>query len=189
MTVRAIWLRIMIGFAVVGSGCTPSTAPTATPQPSESRAPPVGGLPQGCGPIDLRTTSGERVDLAGTWIQVDTPGSEPTTWWIQTLGDCVWGVGKVDELPEDPLPATVQHLTGRIRTDFVIEGEIVLVGPNVDFLNSSIFSPVEIIIDFDDAGQISLREDREHGVEGPRCPSPANYCPRPVILRRSGSGN
>jgi hypothetical protein len=187
MTVRALGLRIMIGFAVVGSACTPGTPPTATPQQSESPAPLAGGLPPGCDPIDLRTTSGERVDLDGTWIQVDTPGGEPTTWWIRTLGDCVWGVGKVDEFPEDPLPATVQHLTGRIGTDFVIEGEIVLVGPAV-FFPSTIYAPVEFIIEFDDAGQISLREDREHGIEGPRCPSPANYCPRPVILRRSGSG-
>jgi len=189
MSVRALGLWIMVGLALVGSGCTLSTAPTPPPGPSESHALPAGGLPPGCGLIDLRTPSGERVDLAGTWTQVDTPGDPATTWWIRTLGDCVWGVGKVDVFPEDPVPATVQHLRGKIRTDFVIEGEIVLVGPAVVFPNTSIYAPVEIIIEFDDAGQISLHEDREHGVQGPRCPFPATYCPRPVILRRSGSGN
>jgi len=190
MTVRALGLRLMVGLALVGSGCTSSTTPTTTPQPSESRAPPVGGLPPGCGPIDLRTPSGERVDLDGTWIEVDTPGATPATWWIRTLGDCVWGVGKVDEFPENPGPDTVQHLRGKVRTDFVIEGEIVLVGPAVaTAIAATAYARVELIIEFDEAGLINLREDREHGVQGPRCPNPPFDCPRPVVLRRSGSGN
>ncbi len=129
------------------------------------------------------------MELGGTWTQVDTPGGPATTWWIRALGDCVWGVGKVDEFPEEPLPATVQHLRGQIRNDFVIEGEIVLVGPAVVVPSTTSYARVELIIEFDDAGQISLREDREHGVQGPRCPSPPFYCPRPLVLRRSGSGN
>jgi len=190
MSASRAWLLALIGAACVVAACTPSPAPATSGPVTESSATEVGNLPPGCEPIDLRTPSGERVDLDGTWIEVDTPGATPATWWIRTLGDCVWGVGKVDEFPENPGPDTVQHLRGKVRTDFVIEGEIVLVGPAVaTAIAATAYARVELIIEFDEAGLINLREDREHGVQGPRCPNPPFDCPRPVVLRRSGSGN
>ena len=124
--------------------------------------------------------------LDGTWTQEVTEGSPAVTWWIRTSGDCVWGASKVEVFASDPFadtPDSVQNLRGQIRTDFVIEGEIVLLGPSRFFMAAPIYAPVRILIEFDDAGEIVLREDRVYGVEGPRCLDPSGYCPRPFVLR------
>jgi len=108
------------------------------------------------------------------------------TWWIRTQGDCVWGVGKTEVFASHPFgggPDSVQNFRGHIRTDFVIDGDIALLGPAVFFLGATISSPVRILIEFDDSGEIVLREDRAYGVEGARCLDPSGYCLRPLVLR------
>lgn len=106
------------------------------------------------------------------------------TWWIRTAGDCVWGVGTVNEVPVAADPFTVQSLRGRIGSDYVIEGEIASVGPPDPFLVlTPVYAPVRFIVDFDERGTF-LREDRVPADRGPRCLGvPSAFCAPPLILR------
>ncbi len=190
MATQTPWLRrALIGAAIVVAACTPSPAPpTATP-PTESLPAEVGNLPPGCDPIDLRTPSGQTVDLTGIWIQDEKEGRQPSKWWIRTLGDCIWGTGTYDDYTEDAFLTradSVQVFQGRMGNDFVIDGTIVLLGSPPFFAVVQFFAEVRIIIDFDDDGQIMLREDRAPGVQGPSCPDPVYYCPLPLLLRPAG---
>jgi len=186
MSVRRLWLQALLGAACVVAACTPTAAPSSTVPQTESPAAEVGNLPPGCDPIDLRSPDGQAVDLNGTWIHGGEGGGTPATWWIRTVGDCIWGTGIFDDYTEGgpgDQPDSVQGLQGRMGDDFVIDSTIVFLGPDAVLLYPA---EVRIIIDFDDDGQIILREDREPGVEGPRCPDAANYCPPPLVLRRKG---
>jgi len=182
--------RVLIGAAMVVAACTPSPAvvsPTSTP-PTESSPAEVRNLPPGCAPIDLRTTSGQAVDLTGIWIQDENEGRVPSKWWIRALGDCVWGTGIYDTYSEDAFLSrseSVQVLQGRVGNDFVIEGTIVLLGPHPAFAVLQYRADVRIQIDIDAEGRITLREDRLPGIQGPRCPDPVGYCPAPLLLRPS----
>jgi hypothetical protein len=163
-------------------------SPTSAP-PTESPAAAVGNLPPGCEPIALRSPAGEPVDLNGIWIQDDQESRRPSKWWIRTLGDCIWGTGIFDDYSEDGFSAyaeSVQGLQGRVGNDFVIDGTIVLLGPHPAFAVPQYLAEVRLLIEFDPAGQVTLREDRIPGVQGPRCPDPNVVCPQPLVLRRSG---
>jgi hypothetical protein len=177
---------VLLAATLAAAGCGASPALIPTPAPTETPAPAAGNLPPGCDPIDLRTPSGGPVSLDGTWTEEVAEGSPGVTWWIRTRGDCVWGASKEEVVASDPFadtPDSVQNLRGQIRTDFVIEGEIVLLGPSDFFMSAPIYAPVRILIEFDDAGEIVLREDRVYGVQGPRCVDPSGYCRRPFVLR------
>jgi hypothetical protein len=191
MATQTPWLRrALIGAAIVVAACTPSSAPPTSAPPTASEAAEVGNLPSGCDPIDLRSTTGEAVELTGIWIQDANEGRQPSKWWIRAFGDCVWGSGTYDDYTEDAFltrAASVQVLQGRMGNDFVIDGTIVLLGPGRPSLTVPQFiAEVRIIIDFDDDGQIMLREDRVPGVQGPRCPDAVGYCPLPLLLRPKG---
>jgi hypothetical protein len=111
------------------------------------------------------------------------------TWWIQTAGDCVWGAGQVEDVPPPEAVSAsvddVQSLNGRIGSDFVITGDIIWLAPLPISSpgNPARYAALRMLIEFDDAGGIVLREDRQPGVEGPRCPDPGGYCPNPLVLR------
>jgi hypothetical protein len=189
MAAQTPWLRrALIATACVVAGCAPSAAPPTSVPPTEIPAE-VGNLPSGCDPIDLRSPDGQAVDLNGTWIQGGEGGRTAATWWIRTVGDCIWGTGIFDDYTEGrgvDQPDSVQGLQGRMGDDFVIDSTIVFLGPHPGRAILQYRAEVRIILDFDDDGQIILREDREPGVAGPRCPDPVNYCPPPLVLRRSG---
>jgi len=174
----------VILLSLLVAGCMPSTAPSASGEPSPSAASSEArNLPPGCEPIELRAPSGELVVLNGVWRE-DT-ASTPMTWWIQTQGDCVWGAGAVGDTPSEgsvsSLPHEIQSLSGRIGPDFVITGEIIWLEP-APFTDYTAWAPLRMLIDFGEAGQISLREDREPGVTGLHCPDPTGYCPAPLVL-------
>jgi hypothetical protein len=42
-----------------------------------------------------------------------------------------------------------------------------------------------MFVEFDEAGGIVLREDREPGLTGVRCPDAGGYCPAPLVLQRA----
>lgn len=145
-------------------------------------------MPPGCESIELRAPTGERIDLNGDWAEVGTSG-ELMTWWIRTEGDCVWGAGYIDEVPLegsfDTRPDQVQSLAGHVGADFVITGEIISLAalPFSAPGDPPRYSPLRMFIDFADDGGITLREDRQPGVTGPRCPDPVGYCPEPLVLQ------
>ncbi len=188
MSVRRPWLRALLGAACVIAACTPTPAPATSVPATESPAAEVGNLPTGCEPIDLRSPAGEPVDLNGIWVQDDKEGRRPSKWWIRTLGDCIWGTGIFDEYTEVVIaadPGHVQTFHGTVANDFTIDSDIVLVGPRFVYLELPIFAEVRLLIEFDPAGEIILREDRIPGVQGPRCLDPLSFCPAPLLLRPS----
>ncbi len=180
-------LSALLAVGACTSTVAPSPSEAISAAPTVSAAP-AGNLPPGCELIDLRNPSGQRILLDGAWTEVDTTG-QPMTWWISTQGNCVWGAGQVDEVSPDrtiaALPDQVQSFSGHVGSDLVITGEILWLGPLpiAQPGSSSRYSPLRMIIDIDDAGQVLLREDREPGVSGPRCPAPGGYCPDPLVLK------
>lgn len=118
-------MRFLAAATLLGAGCSASQPPSPSVVPSESPVQAAGNLPPGCSPIDLRTPSGQRIQLDGTWTEVGTAG-ELMTWWIRTQGNCVWGAGYLEDVPGEGTfearPDHVQSLRGRIGSDFVITG-------------------------------------------------------------------
>jgi hypothetical protein len=181
----------MLSALLTAAACTSSAEPQASEALSAAPTATQGGtgdLPPGCVPIDLRAPNGERIELNGAWAEVGMAG-DLMTWWIRTEGDCVWGAGYIDEVPpegsQDVRPDQVQSLAGRLGADLVITGEIISLGaiPFSAPADPLRYSPLRMLIDVDDAGDITLREDRQPGVTGPRCPDPAGYCPAPLVLQ------
>jgi hypothetical protein len=184
---------ILIVLALLVAGCgTESPAPSgkASVLPSaEASAGLVGDLPPGCEPIAINGPDGQRAELDGTWTAEAHSSSLPETWWIRTRGDCLWGAGAVGrsgdaELFESPDPGRVQIIRGTIGGDFAVEGEIVQVAtPGFVPGPFRLWSPLRLLIEFEDGGAIVLREDRVLGEPGPRCPEPTNFCIPILVLR------
>jgi hypothetical protein len=182
-------LRVGLLAAALIAGCSQaSPQPSAESEPASPRAPtgPVGDLPAGCEPIDLRSPSGERVNLDGIWVQDAEGNAHAMKWWLWSFGDCLWGTGRNENYSENVAQGAsadqVQAFRGTIRDDFSIEAEMVLLGPHPVIGNLNREAEVRILISIDEDGSITLLEDREPGVTGPRCPT-SNYCPAPLLLR------
>jgi hypothetical protein len=171
--------------ACTSAPSSPASSSAGSEAPSPSAAA-VGNLPAGCEPIELRSPSGGRIDLDGIWVQDAEGNSHAMKWWLWSFGDCLWGAGRNENYSEDvAMGATadqVQAFRGTIRDDFSIEAEMVLLGPHQGVQTLIREAEVRILISIDENGGITLLEDREPGVTGPRCPS-SNYCPAPLLLR------
>jgi hypothetical protein len=178
-------------------GCA-APSPLSTPLPSASVGPITGELPPGCEPIDLRGPDGRPIDLTGAWSgPPDSVGfyqSPNETTWIRQVGDCVWAAIMDAEFRSDPnyvgdfdLPAgNLGTLSGRITSDFAIEGDLVSIRHGSP-LAPTIFVPLRMLIEFNSDGEIVLREDRDPSVLGPRCYAFTGsdpFCPAPVLLHR-----
>jgi hypothetical protein len=176
MAVGALLVAALIAACTASPTVPPSAQPSATASEADE------ALPPGCEPINLTSPTGERINLEGTW-----EGQE-MTWWIETAGNCVWGAGLIPSVLTAPnastLPHMVQSLNGYLGSDFVITGEILNLA--VPVAPGSPWAELRMLVSFDEAGEIILREDREPGVLGPRCPSPDLYCPAPLVLERVG---
>jgi hypothetical protein len=144
---------------------------------------PAGNLPPGCEPIELRNQSGELVTLDGIWIQEGEGDARPMTWWVESFGDCFWATGFADDHDASFQADAVQTIRGTIRDDFTIDGTAVLMAPHVAFYQPQKAAMLTFLVEIDDAGGISLREDRQPGVQGPRCYDPSLYCVAPLLLR------
>jgi hypothetical protein len=181
-------LCLLLGLLMLLSACTPSTSPSPSILPSASPSDAaVSNLPPGCEPHEVRGPDGERIDLDGTWVEEVGVDEAPMTWWIRTQGDCVWGAGTVDDVRgAEAIPDLVQTIRGRLGSDFGIDGEILRLGPySSSDAARQIYSPIRLLVDFDEDGQIVLREDRVYGVVGPRCGDPVIFCIPVLVLRRA----
>jgi hypothetical protein len=177
-------LLIVLGI-LVGAACTSTVQPSLSVPPVASPSAADGvGLPPGCEPIELRSPTGERIDLDGTWVE--DAEDTPMVWRIRTEGTCIWGSGEVEDIPyeETREPSSLQILRGHFGTDFTIAGEIVLLGPEAVALPPPIWAEVRFDIEVDENGEVRLREDRERGVPGPRCVEPTFACYPPLVLVR-----
>jgi hypothetical protein len=187
------WHRPAIALLLLVVGCSqgsPTASGDVSGAPSSGpSAGQAGALPPGCEPIDLRGPSGETLVLDGTWTAESHSSGLPKTWWIRTLGDCLWGAGAVGgpgdaALFEIPTAGRLQTLRGTIGRDYVVEGEIVQVAMSEFAIGDERpYSPLRLLIDFDEDGTVVLREDREPSAEGPRCPDPTLFCLPVLVLR------
>ena len=164
--------------APAAPGASPSSA---EPVPSANTA---RGLPPGCETIDLRSPTGERIDLTGAWAGSGIlAGESEAATWLQQVGDCVYGSVVGSGMLGDPLAGTITNLSGRVDPDFEIDFEVVIVSqPQV--LPFGTYSTMVVRIEWDDDGRIRLREDRDPGETASRCPQAALSCPAPVIWYR-----
>ena len=84
-------------------------------------------------------------------------------------------------------PDQVQSLSGRIGSDFVITGEILVWVPSPGARLAGAparWAPLRMLIDLG-TDEILLREDREPDEVGPRCPGTFSYCAAQLVLRRA----
>jgi hypothetical protein len=185
-------LLSLVAAVLVTAGCTQASVEPSPVSPlasAPSSVVPAGNLPPGCEPIELRTTTGVRVDLNGVWVQEAAGNLEPMTWWVESFGDCLWATGIADyydygESVSATLAHAVQTVRGTIGTDFTVAGTAVLLAPHDCVCLAPRVAEVTFDIVIDDAGGIRLEEDREAGVAGPRCVDPSSYCPPPLVLRQ-----
>jgi len=174
------------------AGCGPS--PSASPSPAAPSAAAFADLPAGCQPIDLRSPTGEAVDLTGEWAGTGhLVGQEDTAWLIQ-LGDCMEGSVDSTELPSDPGSDVVRrtNLSGRIGSDFRINLDVIILDQPPGGIGFATYSTMVMLIEWDTDGRLRLREDRERGTEANRCRNVqcpgATTAPIPVIWYRTSDG-
>lgn len=185
---RGRWLGVALATVLlIGSGCARSPAVPVDVQPSASS---TGAGTAECPEIDLRSPTGDRIDLSGTWEEHISDDQAPRMWWIRQIGTCVWAATMSPDFPESAIQGyDLQVLSGVVDSSFVIRAEITEVAPmRQPWYEDTIWpmtASVRFLIDFDDAGQVVIREDRAAGVEGPRCPDPAFHCLPPSVLTRA----
>jgi hypothetical protein len=174
---------IVVFTACASAPVAPATSPShAEPLPSVNPAP---GLPPGCETIDLRSPTGERVDLTGVWVGDGELANRVEQAWLNQIGDCVFGSVLGGAFVEDTEPeASLTNLNGRVGSNFRIEFEVIMVFQDARFAFGE-FSAMPMLIEWDAEGRMRLREDREPGDVAGRCiHSPTFPCPDPVIWYR-----
>ncbi|MGH2463461.1 MAG: hypothetical protein ACRDFZ_07565, partial [Candidatus Limnocylindria bacterium] len=88
--------RSLVMVAVMAALTACASAPAA-PGASPSYAEPLPsldpgrGLPPGCQTTDLRSPTGERVDLTGVWVGDGELANQFEQAWLNQIGDCVFG--------------------------------------------------------------------------------------------------
>jgi hypothetical protein len=106
---------IVVLSACTPAGSTPSLAPTSSPQTGTSD----------CPNIDLRSPSGERVALTGTWV-TEREGARSGVYFVHQVGECVWFAGSFPwpgDASHGPLGFVTVVFRGRVRSDFSITGD------------------------------------------------------------------
>jgi hypothetical protein len=134
------------------SGTTPTSAdPTA--RPSSGLASPI------CEPIDLRTPSGNRIDLNGTWL-TEREGTRAGVYFFRQVGSCVWASGGFPEDPatdeSGPLSLVTVVLRGEVRSDFTITAEWADVRHQFRPTTGGDYGVIQLAIDVDDADIVRL---------------------------------
>lgn len=117
---RPSWL-LLVAMAIVTTACFgTSSSPGTSADPDASAE-----APQACSNIDLRTPSGERIDLNGSWAISD----RKTIAYVYQSGSCVWWVGgfATSETPQeyqfDGLGWRTMVFRGEIASDFTVSGD------------------------------------------------------------------
>jgi hypothetical protein len=108
----AVWLALLLVLAACTNGSTPnpsaSTGPVASNPASAVAA---------CAPLDLRSPSGARVDLTGTWR-----GGQ-NVHYVRQEGGCVWWIS-LSDFPGQEVGAQVMAMfRGELSSDFTLRGE------------------------------------------------------------------
>lgn len=108
---------IALGVACTGPAAlgAPTQAPTGSPVTSTTD----------CPDIDLRSPSGERIDLTGTW-ETEREGNRAGIYFVRQIGECVWFAGGLPRpggtTAGGPLGFVTVVFQGRAGADFLITG-------------------------------------------------------------------
>ena len=179
---------LVLGLFVLATACSGASAgPADSVGPSASGVAGT-GLPPGCSAIDLHSDTGERVDLAGTWLGSSELTGYAETAWLNQIGNCVYGVvlsGFYNGATGTE--GSLANLTGHLGADFAVDFEVVFVEQQAGFRFGE-FGAVRMLVEWDSGGRIRLREDREPGEAAARCVQSDLICPDPVIWYRSEDG-
>lgn len=169
------------------AGATSSPAVSGGPTPSEAASP--GGVPETCPSIIILAPDGTPVDLNGEWGGGEwfpSPGTGERTFMLQR-GACVWASIMDNEFRANPQPEASQLALfyGVLGSDLIVDGTLVVIMRwNEQFTYGTQAPgpvPMRLRLDFRDDG-LYLVEDREPGIQGPRCPNPVMWCPTPTVL-------
>jgi len=120
------WLALLVAAGMVA--CSPVASPAASgPAESASAAKPAPGASVSeCTPIDLRTPTGERLDLTGTW-ETEKEGTRAGVYFLHQVGSCLWWSGaypkRDDDLSYGPLNYLTNVFRGTVVPDFTVAGE------------------------------------------------------------------
>lgn len=179
---RALGIASLV---LVLAACGPPSSPAS---PAGSAAPSAGtglpvGYPPACAPIDLRSPSGEIVDLTGEWAGSGVLTGTLERVWLLQIGDCVFGTVLGENFLGVPRSAVIRtNLEGHIHADYTIDTDVVVVAqhPEVRFAD---FSQMVLLITWGDDGRIELHEDRSPEEVAGRCRFTAENC-EPVVWYR-----
>ena len=102
--------------------CQPRSTPASSDAQGIGSGTPGDAAVGRCAPVDLRTPTGERIDLTGTWV---TEKEGTRGGGIRQIGDCLWWSGGYPDPSEDAGRSYYQInvFRGTIDTDFTVDGE------------------------------------------------------------------
>lgn len=155
---------VALAAALVVGACT------SYPPPSEAQSPAGSGLVSGtaCEPLDLRSPSGKRVDLSGTWVG----GSDVIV--ARHFGSCIWWEIWSNRPHEPPGTSWRRVYFGTVLADFTIDlryGDIdTTPGPDSQAPRGDGMATCEIVFGTSgdvDAITLRLHEDRLPGSTDP----------------------
>lgn len=180
---------VVAGVLLAACSAAPTDSPAVSGEPSlsEAASPIAGG--EDCPPITILGPDGAPVDLNGEWGGGEwfpSPGTGERTFMLQR-GACVWASIMDSEFRANPQPEASQLALfyGILGSDLIVDGTMVVIMRwNDPFTYGNQAPgpfPIRLRLDFGDDG-VQLVEDREPGVEGPRCPNPVMWCPAPTVL-------
>jgi len=117
VTGAALLLLAMVG------ACQPTVTASAPGTPTAAASPtPVG---DSCPPLELRSPTGDAVNLNGTWA-TEKEGVRGGVYYFRQVGSCIWFVGAFPSPTDSDVPGALSYVTvafhGQIGADFAIVG-------------------------------------------------------------------
>jgi hypothetical protein len=176
---RAVGM-VALAAALVG-GCT-AASPGSSADPSSSVSVTQAEFPSDCPPIDLRGPSGELIDLTGEWAGSGVLAQDNEVALLNQIGECVYG--SVSGFDTDEDATAVTNLTGLLHPDFSMNVELAIVQQTGTFKFGEL-SAIVMVVEWDDAGRLRLREVRDPVQRAGRCIQLQFDCPAPVIWYRT----
>lgn len=107
-------LVALLAGAALQTACSQTPSATSSPSLAESVGQP-GAV--ACGPIDLVTPSGARVDLTGTWRGITG------IHYVRQVGMCVFWIGLSDYPGDEAGEQWMLTFRGELASDFTLRGE------------------------------------------------------------------
>jgi hypothetical protein len=115
MMISTRWLPAgVIGALLVA--CTASASPGAEGPSAAASSNFASGSAGICRPIDLRSPTGERIDLTGTWE------GGIFLHHVRQVGDCVWWIGYARWPGTEPGDLATLTFFGQLASDFTLSG-------------------------------------------------------------------